>query len=113
MRIKKIVLWSFIKEIEHPSLERMEDLKIANLTPILEELFPGINYYSIHGFNRVMNEYGIPAINKLFPEIKDLEHHQIKKDDVIDINKPFLPSKGYEWQTDPSWKIKFDDLITK
>lgn len=112
LQIKKALVWSLITGIVHPSINEKEEMKILALMPILATLFPGVNYYSITGFSTLMHKYGIPALKKLFSEIKNLKGKDINVDEMLVIKEAFLPSKGYEWQNDPNWALKFTNLAS-
>ncbi len=107
--LKKAIIWGLINGSLHYSLNN-EERKIDTLIPILSSLFPGINYYSITGFNTVMNNYGVPVLKKKFPELENVLPEDISGEDTVEITE-FLPSKGYEWQDNPQWSEKFKELI--
>jgi len=39
--------------------------------PLVEGLFPGINYFSMTGFGQVMRDHVQPVLKKLFPKLVD------------------------------------------
>ncbi len=110
MKLKKAIAWSYVNKENHPSLIG-EERTIAGLMPVLDALFPGINYYSISGFAMVNNGYAIPVMEKLFPELKGVGAENSSLEGEVEI-KEFLPSKGYEWQDNPSWQDKFKQLLS-
>ena len=96
MKVRMVLVWTLVNEKMHPGL-RGKERTIEGTIPVLEALFPGINYYSVSGYNDVMNECGRPALKKLFPQPLGTTAEQIADDAMADIPK-ILPSKGYEWQ---------------
>jgi len=80
--------------------------KIADYMPILEKMFPGINYYSISGFSQVMKEVAMPCVAKTNPDLAacatsaEAEQRFGKTVDIAEIK----PSAGYEWQDNYSWR---------
>ena len=109
MLFKKILIWSHVIGFYHTSLKN-EDKTIAASIPILTALFPEINFYSITGFSSLMSLYGVPALRKLFPELLELSTKEVLESEMVEV-KEFLPSKGYEWQDDPNWKVQFDNIL--
>jgi len=67
--------------------------KIADYMPILEKMFPGINYYSISGFSQVMKEVAMPCVAKTNPDLA-----------ACATSAEIKPSAGYEWQDNYSWR---------
>ena len=104
------VLWSIINSEDHPHLSE-DERKISGCMPLIKELFPGINYYSITGFAQVMRDYVQPVLSKLFPDIAKKKAHQIDRDRAYNI-EAFLPSEGYEHANDPAWGKKLDELLS-
>ena len=109
MKTKKYLIWSLIVN-DYQSLLSPDERAAKTFIPILSALFPGINYYSITGYSQVMNNYGIPALKKLFPEVEKLNAEEVSKNDEVEI-LPFLNSKGYEWQDDSNWGEEFNRLL--
>lgn len=109
MKFKKALVWSCITGQPHPSLNKKERT-IEGVMPLVEELFPGIDYYSISGFSQVMNDCVIPVLKKQFPELLTTPAKAIKPGATIEIAK-VLPSKGYEWQDSSKWKSKFTRFL--
>lgn len=111
MLVRKVVIWWLTTGIKGPALTD-EDKRISSLTPLLEALFPGINYYSVTGFSEAMKERAVPVLNKLFPEFQSgPAGHVAASDEVVEISE-FLPSNGYEWQDSEEWKGRFDALLS-
>ncbi len=77
---------------------------------VLGVLFPGINYYVPRDFNKVVQMYATPVLKKLFPEVSKLHQDEVSKSDMLEI-KPFLKSRGYEWQDNKNWEKKFNKLL--
>ena len=110
MKFKKALIWSCVTGGEaHPSLNKKEQT-IESVMPLVETLFPGINYYSITGFNQAMRDCVIPALKKRFPELLNTPAEAIEPEATIEIAK-VLPSKGYEWQDSTKWRSKFEKLL--
>ncbi|MDP2651455.1 MAG: hypothetical protein Q8O98_02585 [bacterium] len=109
MRFKKTLVWSCITGQPHPSLDKKEQT-IEGLIPLVEALFPSVNYYSITGFGQVMKGCVIPTLKKLFPELQSLSAEDIKEGENVEVAQ-FLPSKGYEWQESSKWQAKFNKLL--
>ena len=109
MKVKTIVIWTLVNKKEHPLLTKSQ-MKISSLMPIVEKLFPGINYYSMTGFSQVMHECVIPALKKLHPELRKTPAEKITKTDTIKLTK-LLPSDGYEWQDNPKWKKELNKAL--
>ena len=83
---------------------------IAGFIPLVNALFPGVNYYSRTGFNEVMNTCVTPALKKQFPELESTSESDIKGNEMVEVEE-FLPSKGYEWQDSMKWHAKFEKLL--
>lgn len=109
-KFKKTLVWSIIHNKEHPELTN-DEKKISGVIPIVDKLFPGINYYSVSGFCQVKNDYLRPALTKLFPYFKNLKAEEIKGDEKVEIKEAFLPSKGYEHLDNPEWRKKLNSLL--
>lgn len=108
---KRIVLWCLVNGVDYPGLPR-EEMKISSLMPLLNTLFPGINYYSTTGFHQVMYQCAKPVLRKLFPELVGASDVEVAKDATAMVKvTEFLPSKGYEWQDSDKWKLKFIKLL--
>lgn len=102
-------VWSAIHGKNHPSLVG-DEKTIAGYIPLVDELFPGINYYSMTGFGQVMRDYVQPALSKLFPYLRDKPATEISRDRTVTVNA-LLPSKGYEHLDNPRWKKKLESLL--
>jgi hypothetical protein len=112
MKAKKIVIWWLANGKEHPFIEQ-EEKKISSLMPLVEALFPGINYYSMSGFGDVMRTCGMPALKKRFPELLTMSEEDIAREATAEVEiTEFLPSKGYEWSDDPAWMATFQERLT-
>lgn len=110
MKCKTAVLWWLINNKEHNQLKK-RDKTIEALMPLVEALFPGIDYYSMSGFGEVMRECVIPALKKRFPELLTTPAEKIKPRTRMEV-AVMLPSKGYEWQDNPKWRSKFKKLLS-
>jgi hypothetical protein len=110
MKVKTAVIWSCLHDKLHRSLSE-EDGKIAAMMPLVETLFPGINYYSITGFMEVFRNCVIPALKKRHPEVLTLSEADIQPDDTTKV-KEVLRSKGYEWQNSKKWRAKFERFLS-
>ena len=102
-------VWGVIHGDNHPDLADAEKT-IANYMPLVETLFPGINYYSITGFHQVMRDYVQPALSKKFPDLVKKYAPEVSRDKVV-VVEALLPSKGYEHLDDPQWKQRLDELL--
>ncbi|OGY63945.1 MAG: hypothetical protein A3I89_00610 [Candidatus Harrisonbacteria bacterium RIFCSPLOWO2_02_FULL_41_11] len=109
MKVKTAVLWWLVNNKEHESLTD-KDKTIEALMPLVEALFPGINYYSITGFSQVMRDCVIPVLKKRFSELLTTPAEAIKPKATTEIAK-VLPSKGYEWQESTKWRSKFEKIL--
>ena len=108
-KFKKTLVWSMIHGKPHPTLTQ-EERKISGSMPLIDTLFPGINYYSISGFHQVTNDYVRPALKKLFPDLEGLGSEKVRVNGKVQIDA-LLPSNGYEHLNDPQWKRKLEKLI--
>lgn len=102
-------VWSIIHGKYHPRLSR-DERTIENYMPLVEQLFPGINYFSITGFNQARIDYVQPTLSKLFPNLVGKSAKEVRRDRIINV-KAFLPSKGFEHLSNPKWKKKLDELL--
>lgn len=102
-------VWSAIHGDNHPSLTG-DEKTIAGYMPLVNELFPGINYYSITGFSQVMRDYVQPALSKKFPDLAKKSAQEVSRDRTIGV-EALLPSKGYEHLDNPKWKQRLDVLL--
>lgn len=109
VRIRTILVWSILNDKWHKEL-RDDEKTIGDMMPLVEALFPGINYFSIPGFTTVLNQRGKPALKKLFPELLTTPEEQILADAMTEVPE-FLPSRGYQWEEDTKWGAKFDELL--
>ncbi len=109
MKIKTVVLWWLINNREHSHLSK-KDRRIESVVPIVVALFPGVNYFSFTGFSDLMKKCVRPALKKMFPELVGAGYYSVHQRMMSEVTA-FLPSKGYEWQRDPEWMRKFDQLI--
>jgi hypothetical protein len=112
MQIKKATVWWLVNGaggLAHPAVTSY-DKTIKELMPLVSQLFPGINYYSVTGFSQAMKDCVMPALKKLYPELEGVPSDSIADDDLIEI-KEFLPSNGYEWQDSDQWKTQFATLL--
>lgn len=105
--VSSTLLWSIIHGEQHPQIP--QTLKISDLMPLVEALFPGINYYSTSGFFQVMNQCLIPVLRKRYPELIEADVDEVPNT-IISIG-PALASNGYEWQTSQEWREKFNNLF--
>ena len=110
VKVKKTLIWSILNNKYHPTLNE-EDKKIISFMPLVEGLFPGIDYYSITGYGQVQENYVTPVLKKLFPDLKGLDSKKINQNEQIEIT-PFLPSKGYE-HLEPKWRKKLEKLLAE
>ena len=110
-RFKKTLVWSIINNEYHPKSTENER-KIISWMPIIDKLFPGINYFSISGFHQVNHDYLRPVLTKLFPYLKGLDAEKIGENEKIELES-FLPSKGYEHLDNPEWEEKLEELLLK
>ncbi len=104
-------VWSAIHGDNHPALSG-DEKTIAGYMPLVEELFPGINYYSITGFGQVMRDYVQPALSKLFPDLGSKPATEVRRDRTITV-EAFLPSDGYEHLDNPQLKRKWEALLVE
>lgn len=105
MQVKKAVVWWLLTGQNHPSLTD-DDKKIEALMPLVDAMFPGIDYYSTSGFHDVMHSCVVPALGKQFPALRRLSPGQVRADEMVDVVR-VLPSRGYEWQDSEEWKARF------
>ncbi len=109
MKFKKTLIWSCVTGKEHPLLGKKERT-IEGVMPLVDALFPGVNYYSITGFGQVMRECVVPTLKKLFHDLESLSTDDIKAREMVKVVQ-FLPSKGYEWQNSAKWRSKFEKIL--
>jgi hypothetical protein len=110
MKFKKLVIWWLVTRQDHPQLTE-KDKRIESLMPLVEALFPGINYYSSSGFSEVMQMCAMPALAKHFPELALASSDDIARDTDAEVEiTAILPSNGYEWQGE-DWHTKFKELL--
>ncbi|MAH07030.1 hypothetical protein CMI38_02140 [Candidatus Pacearchaeota archaeon] len=102
-------VWSVVHGNNHPSLQG-DERSISGYIPLVEELFPGINYFSTTGFNQVIRDYAQPALKKLFPEMVDKPADEVSRDRTVNVDA-FLPSDGYEHSDNPEWKGQLEALL--
>lgn len=107
---RKALIWSVLNDKPHKSLTE-EDKQISAYMPIIDAMFPGINYYSVSGYFSVRKRIFKPALEKLFPEIKSASEDEIHPDDEIEVQE-VLPSQGYEWQDSSEWEDRFNDILS-
>jgi len=111
MKINRTLAWSLINNESHPGLPGKERT-IEGVMPVIEELFPGMNYYSVTGFGQVKEGYLRPVLTKLFPDLGGLDASEVRPDEKVEI-KAFLPSKGYEHLDNPEWRKTLDRMLVK
>lgn len=109
MKIKRTIIWSVVNEKPHPKLTEKERM-IEGYMPLISALFPGITYFSISGFGSVINNCAVPVLKKLFPELLTTKAENISARELVEV-EPFLPSRGYEWQTSTRWQSKLRKLL--
>ena len=109
MKFKKALIWSCFAGRPHPSLNK-EEQTIEGVMPLVNALFPGVNYYSIFGFGQMMRECVIPVLKKLFPDLESLSAENVKAEEMEEVTQ-FLPSRGYEWQNSAEWQATFKKLL--
>ena len=107
---RKTLIWTLVTGERHPSLID-DDHVFETSRPIIHELFPGITYGCKTGLTIVMLTYGIPVLQKLFPELKKSQSNEISDTDTIDTIEPFLATSGNEWEKNPRWRKRFKELI--
>lgn len=111
MKFMKMQIWSAVNGKAHESLTE-EEQKISAFIPIVNALFPGIDYYSITGFGQVMTSCVTPVLKKRFPELQSAPAESITREEMVEVMN-FLPSKGYEWQDSKKWRSRFEKLLAK
>ena len=109
MKIRTALLWSIMNNEAHESLKNKEKT-IAGSMPLVEALFPGINYYSITGFGQVMRDCLLPVLKKRYPELLTTPVDKVKPEETTDVVTA-LPSNGYEWKNSAKWQSKFKKLL--
>jgi len=108
-KYNEALIWSAIHSEIHPTLSGREKT-IEGYMPLVSKLFPGIDYYSISGFNQVMQNYVRPTLSKLFPNLVEKSVETVNRNKTVNVNS-FLPSKGYEHLDNPKWKKKLEALL--
>ncbi len=109
MNTKRGIVWSLINQVEHPELNVGEDLKISNLMPIVEAMFPGIEYFSTTGFYTVMKTLVVPALKKNFPELDGVAPDNVAGICEIPL---ILACNGYEWGKS-AWHASFQEILNR
>lgn len=107
---KTMMIWCLINKTYHPQ-QKEEEKQISAYMPLINVLFPGMNYYSISGFMQVNQSYLTPTLTKLFPELVGMPEDQVSPTEEVTIEKPFLACNGYEHQDNPKWKETFDEML--
>tara|TARA_Y100000034_G_C6857129_1_gene389681 strand:- start:365 stop:703 length:339 start_codon:yes stop_codon:yes gene_type:complete len=102
-------VWSVITGKNHPSLVG-DERTISGYMHLVGDLFPGINYYSVTGFNQVVTDYAQPVLRKLFPDLVDKPADDVSGDVTLAIGE-FLPSDGYQHEDDPAWLGQLEELL--
>jgi hypothetical protein len=105
MQVKAALVWWLVTEREHPGLVR-EETTVQALMPLVNCMFPGINFYSATGFATVARLYVMPALRKQHSNLLALQAAQVSADAMVEVSE-VLPSEGYQWQTDPGWADRF------
>lgn len=111
MKCKKAVIWWLITKQKHCSLKK-KDMTIGAILPLVEKLFPGINFFCRSGFSEVMRDLVIPVLQKRFPVLEFTSEKYITGKEKVKITT-FLPSEGYEWQDSNKWRKKFKKKLLK
>ena len=83
MKCKRLVLWWLVNGNNEPARLTVADKKIETLMPLVNTLFPGINYYSVTGFGQVMIGCVIPVLKKRFPELTAMPDSAVAADDLF------------------------------
>ena len=110
MQVKTAVVWWLVKGEDHPTLTDA-DKKTDALMPLVAAMFPGINYYSITGFHRVMNQLVIPTLRSRHSELLRTATRDVKASDMTEVAE-VLASDGYQWLDDARWMPRFRQIIT-
>lgn len=110
MEFRTIVLWELINEKECPGMTG-QGMTIEAYMPLVDALFPGINYYSITGFGQVMRRCVVPALRKLYPELLTSPAEEIEPEAMTEV-ATVMPSAGYEWQESAEWRSRFEKFLT-
>lgn len=110
MKFKTAFLWSLVNGSWHPSLSDREKT-IGAMTPLIDTLFPGIDYFSISGHDEVMRSLVIPALLKLCPDLLTVPGEKVYSKATMEVDK-VLSSKGFEWQSS-SWKEEFVQFLAR
>lgn len=110
MRFKTAVLWWLLNDEPHPELTD-QDKTIGALIPLVEALFPGINFFSTTGYISVMHQCVLPALKKQFPEFIGCSADSVAG--TMTEIKEVMPSEGYQWQDDPKWRQRFEKFLKK
>lgn len=109
MQVKTAVVWWLVKGEDHPTLTDA-DKATESLMPLVQAMFPGINYYSITGFTRVMQQLVIPALRSRHSELLRTATRDVKASDMTEVAE-VLPSAGYQWLDDARWMPRFRQII--
>jgi hypothetical protein len=110
MQFKTAVLWWLVNDQKHPALTK-DDMQIKALKPLLQAMFPGINYYSLSGFIMVQHRLVVPVLKKQHPGLETMSAAQVKPNSLLEVSE-VMPSRGYQWEGDPAWKLQFDVYLT-
>ena len=102
-------VWSAIHGKNHPSLSG-DEKTVKSYMPLVEELFPGINYFSITGFSQVIRDYVQPTLSKKFPDLVKKSTQEVSRDRTVTV-EAFLSSNGYEHLNNPKWKKHLETLL--
>ncbi len=110
MNVRTVALWSLINGKAHASLGKKERT-VEAFMPLVNELFPGINYYSISGFGEVMRDCVIPVLKKRHGELLNVPSERVDPGAMTEV-VPVLPSNGYEWQDSVVWRRKLERILS-
>ena len=102
------LLWSMMSG---HTLDRIRP--VADYTPIIERMFPGVIYYGNSGFYQVMRELACPAIKQTFKELAACSTVEAAIEKFgTEMPVPVIKSsKAYEWHTDPKWREDFNKQL--
>ena len=109
MQVKTAVVWWLVKGEDHPTLTAA-DKTISALMPMVDAMFPGINYYSVTGFHQVMSELVTPALRARHADVRRLATREVRSTDMTEV-AVVLASDGYQWQRDAKWMPRFRQAI--
>lgn len=107
-KIRTALLWEILNNDMHTSLQE-SDRTVEMMIPLINALFPGIEYRSADEVFHVLTVYVAPGLIKRYPELLVTPMEFVKPETMTEITE-VLSCKGYEWIT-REWNQKFEKFL--